>query len=263
MPDRCSDRIHPQAQIDPAAILHPSVAVGPFTLIGADVEIGAGTCIGPHNVIKGPTRIGQNNRVFQFCTLGEDCQDLKYQGEPTELIIGDNNRFREYCSVHRGTVQDRGATSIASDNLLLCYNDVAHDCHLGDHCILSSTAQLAGHVHLGDWAIVSANAGVHQHCRIGAHGFVGAYSAVFQDVPAYTVVHGAPAVPRVVNVEGLKRRQFSAADIRAIQTAFRTLYKRKLSLADALTEIRQQMEAHPVVKPLYDSVASAKRNIVR
>lgn len=255
--------IHPQAIVDPSASVHEKAEIGPFTLIGPNVTIGEGTVVGSNNVIKGPTKIGKNNRIFQFCTIGEDTPDLKYDGEPTELIIGDNNTFREYSSVHRGTVQDRGITTIGSHNLIMTYAHVAHDCVVGDHCILSNHAALAGHVHLGDWAIVSASAGVHQYCRVGSHAFIGAFSAVFQDVPAYVIVQGAPAVPRIVNAEGLKRRNFSSDDIKAIQVAFKTLYKRKLPLADALIELKQQAEANAVVQPLYDSVANAKRNIVR
>ena len=255
--------IHPQAIVDPSAKVHETASIGPFTFIGPDVIIGEGTVIGSNNVIKGPTTIGKNNQFFQFCTIGEDTPDLKYKGEPTELIIGDNNSFREYCSVHRGTVQDNGVTKIGSHNLIMTYAHVAHDSVVGDHCILSNQAALAGHVHLGDWAIVSASAGVHQYCRVGAHAFVGAYSAVFQDVPAYVIVQGSPAVPRIVNAEGLKRRDFSPENIKAIQSAFKTLYKRKLALADALVELKQQSEANPVVLPLYESVANANRNIVR
>ncbi len=255
--------IHPQAIIHPSASIHETVSIGPFTVIGSEVSIDEGTCIGAHNVIKGPIRIGRKNQVFQFCTLGEDTPDLKYKGERTELVIGDGNVFREYSSVHRGTVQGQGVTRIGDHNLIMCYGHVGHDCVLGDHCIISNAAMLAGHVHIGDWAILSANAGIHQYCHIGSHAFIGAYSAVFQDVPAYVTVQGSPAVPRIVNAEGLKRRGFSAEDIKAIQIAFRTLYKKKLSLTDALTEIAHQAEAHPVVQPLYDSVANAQRNIVR
>ena len=255
--------IHPQALVDPAANVHETASIGPFSIIGPNVTIGAGTVVGSNNVIKGPTKIGKNNKFFQFCTIGEDTPDLKYKGEPTELIIGDNNSFREYCSVHRGTVQDNGVTQIGSHNLIMTYAHVAHDCIVGDHCILSNNAALAGHVHLGDWAIVSASAGIHQYCHVGPHAFVGAFSAVFQDVPAYVIVQGSPAVPRIINAEGLKRRDFSNDDIKAIQVAFKTLYNRKLPLAEAIAELEKQSEANPVVKPLYESVANAKRNIVR
>lgn len=255
--------IHSHAVVDPSATVHETANIGPFTVIGPDVSIGEGTVIGSNNVIKGPTKIGKNNKVFQFCTIGEDTPDLKYDGEPTELVIGDNNVFREYSSVHRGTVQDNGITKVGNHNLIMTYAHVAHDCVVGDHCILSNHAALAGHVHLGDWAIVSASAGVHQYCHIGEHAFIGAFSAVFQDVPAYVIVQGSPAVPRVVNSEGLKRRDFSSTDIKAIQVAFKTLYKRKLPLAEALVELKKQSEVNSVVKPLYESVANAKRNIVR
>ena len=255
--------IHPQAIVDPAAIVADDVSIGPFSVIGPEVEIGAGTVIGPHNVIKGPTKIGRCNRIFQFCSIGDDTPDMKYRGERTELEIGNNNIFREYFSVHRGTVQDHAKTSIGNDNLFLQYSHVAHDSVVGDHCIMSNAAAIAGHVHLGDWAIISATSAVHQYCHIGAHAFIGAYSAVYQDVPAYVTATGSPATPRVVNVEGLKRRGFEAEDIAAIKTAFKTLYKRKLSLVDALAAIREQMQEHPVVASFYESIADSKRNIVR
>jgi len=255
--------IHPQAIIDPSAQLHETVSVGPFTIIGPDVTIDEGTVIGPNNIFKGPTRIGKNNRFFHFCTIGEDTPDLKYKGEPTELIIGDNNTFREYASVRRGTVQDAGKTVIGDNNLIMCYAHVGHDCFVGNHCIMSNSSGLAGHVHLSDWVIVSGFSAVHQYCHIGPHAFVAGYSAVFQDVPAFVTVQGAPAVPRVINAEGLKRRGFASEDIKAIQTGFKTLYKKKLSLADATAELKKLAETNEHVKVLYESVAHAKRNIVR
>lgn len=255
--------IHPQAIVDPTAEIHESVEVGPFTLIGSNVKIGAGTVIGANNVIKGPTIIGKNNRFFQFCSIGEDTPDLKYKGELTELVIGDGNTFREFCSVHRGTVQDKGITLIGNDNLIMTYAHVAHDCVVANNCIISNSAALAGHVHLGDSVIVSASAGIHQYCKIGEHSFIGAYSAVFQDVPAYIIVQGAPAIPRIVNAEGLRRRGFSGEDVKQIQLAFKTLYKRKLSLSDAVEKIQLQMEKYPIVAPFYDSIVNAKRSIVR
>ena len=255
--------IHPQAIVDPSSVVHETAEIGPFTLIGPDVVIGAGTVVGSNNVIKGPTNIGKNNRFFQFCTIGEDTPDLKYQGEPTELIIGDNNVFREYSSVHRGTVQDNSKTVVGNNNLIMTYAHIAHDCVVGNHCILSNQAGIAGHVHLGDWAIISASAGVHQYCHVGAHAFIGAYSAVFQDVPAFVTAQGCPAVPRIINSEGLKRRGYSAEDIKAIQKGFKVLYKRKLSLADALIELEKQVAINDVIRPLYNSVANAKRHIIR
>ncbi|RZA04264.1 MAG: acyl-ACP--UDP-N-acetylglucosamine O-acyltransferase [Moraxellaceae bacterium] len=193
--------IHPSAIIDPAARIAEGVSIGPWTYIGPEVEIGAGCRIESHVVIKGPTRMGQNNRVFQFSTLGEDTPDLKYRGEPTTLTIGDNNIFREGVTIHRGTVQDRGDTLIGNDNLLMAYVHVGHDSVVGNHCILVNNAALAGHVVVNDWAILGGYTLVHQFCHVGQHAFTGMGSAVGKDIPAYVMVTGAPAQARSINME--------------------------------------------------------------
>ena len=159
--------IHPQAIVDPSAKLGKDVEIGPFSIIGPDVEIGDGTKIHSHVVVKGPTTIGSHNEIFQFSSIGEDCQDKKYAGEPTRLVIGDNNVIRESCTIHRGTVQDNSLTQIGSDNLLMAYVHVAHDCMVGSHCILANTTTLAGHVHVDDYAILGGGTMVHQFCKIG------------------------------------------------------------------------------------------------
>jgi UDP-N-acetylglucosamine acyltransferase len=165
--------IDSRAVIDPSAKLASDVVVGPWSLIGPDVEIGAGTVVGPHVVIKGPTTIGKNNRIFQFASVGEDCQDKKYAGEPTKLVIGDNNVIREGVTIHRGTVQDAGVTQVGSDNLFMAYAHVAHDCIVGDHVIMANNTAIAGHVHVGDWAVLGGFTAVHQFCHIGAHVMCG------------------------------------------------------------------------------------------
>ena len=255
--------IHPSAIIDPAAKLAPDVKVGPFTTIGPDVEIGSGTEIGPHNVIKGPSFIGENNRIFQFNSIGEASPDLKYKGEPTTLVIGDNNTIRECVTIHRGTVQDRSETTIGNNNLLMAYTHVGHDSIISDHCIMANAAQLAGHCYLGDWAIVSGMSGVHQYASVGEHGFVGGFTFIDKDVPAFVMAQGVPAKPRAINVEGLRRRSFPEDDIKALQTAFKTLYKRKLGLADALEKIAEQAKENKAVDSFLKSVQESKRGIVR
>lgn len=257
------------ANVDPRAIVHDSailaddVEVGPFTIIGEGVEIGPGTKIGPHNVIKGPTRIGHDNLILQFCSIGEDTPDLKYAGEDTWLIIGDNNTIREGVTLHRGTVQDRGETRIGNHNLIMAYAHVGHDSLLHDHTILVNNAALAGHVEVGDWAIISGFTGIHQYCSIGAHSFIGAYSWVTQDLPAYVLATGNPASVRTINAEGLKRRGFTSEQIRCLQRAYKTIYRRGLDLDAAIGELRADRENQDVLKPLIDSIESSKRGILR
>lgn len=255
--------IDPRAVIHPQAKLAPGVSVGPFSVIGADVEIGEGTVIESHVVIKGPTRIGKHNKIYQFTTLGEATPDLKYKGESTTLTIGDHNIIREGVTIHRGTVQDRGDTLVGDHNLLMAYVHVGHDSVVGNHCILVNNAALAGHVVIGDWAILSGYTLVHQFCRIGAHSFTGMGTAVGKDIPAFMMVAGAPAAARNINIEGLKRRGFTKEDIAALTHAYKTLYRRGLTVDEALAELREQATANAHVQTLIDSVTASTRGIVR
>lgn len=255
--------IHPSAIVDPRARLAADVEVGPWTLIGPDVEIGSGTRIASHVVIKGPTVIGADNRILQFSTIGEDTPDLKYKGEPTRLVIGDNNMIREGVTIHRGTVQDRGETIIGDHNLLMAYVHVGHDSVIGSHCIFANNASLAGHVQVGDWAILSGYALVHQFCRIGAHAFLGASAYVTKDVPAYVLVAGNPAQVANINIEGLKRRGFSADALSALRKAYKVIYRQNLTVDAALVELTALAAAQPEVQPLIDSLKNSTRGIVR
>lgn len=255
--------IDSRAVIHPSAKLAPGVSVGPFCVIGPDVEIGESTSIESHVVIKGPTRIGRHNKIYQFTTLGEATPDLKYKGEPTTLTIGDHNVIREGVTIHRGTVQDRGDTEIGNNNLLMAYVHVGHDSVIGDHCILVNNAALAGHVVIGDWAILSGYTLVHQFCRIGAHSFTGMGTAVGKDIPAFMMVAGAPAAARNINLEGLKRRGFSKDDLSALTQAYKTLYRRGLTVEQALAELREQAAANTHVQTLIDSINASTRGIVR
>ena len=255
--------IHPQAIVNPAARLHESVTVGPWSVIGPDVELGEGCVVESHVVLKGPTRIGARCRIFQFSSIGEDTPDLKYQGEPTTLTVGDDNIFREGVTVHRGTVQDRGDTAIGNNNLLMAYAHVGHDCVIGDNCILVNNAVLGGHVNMGDWSIIGGYAGVHQYCNVGAHAYIGGMAKVTQDVPAFMIVEGHPAVPRMINAEGLKRRGFSAEDIKSLQQAYKVLYRKKLPLADALEQLREMAASCSAIDTLITSIESSTRGIVR
>lgn len=253
--------IHSTAIIDPKAKLGNNVSVGPYSIIGPDVEIGDDCVIAPHVVIRGPTIIGRNNKIFQFASVGEDCQDKKYEGEPTRLEIGDNNVIRECVTIHRGTVQDQSLTKIGSDNLLMAYVHVAHDCVVGDHVILANNTTLAGHVHVGDWAILGGFTGVHQFCHIGAHAFTAVNSVVVQDIPPYIMAQGHNAVPRTINSEGLKRRGFSAEQVMRIKRAFKILYRQGLTVAEAI-EAMQALDADEI-QPLIDFVQSSQRGIIR
>lgn len=255
--------IHPSAIVHPDARLAADVEVGPWTLIGADVEIGEGSVIASHVVIKGPTRIGKNNRIYQFSTIGEDTPDLKYKGEPTRLVIGDNNVIREGVTIHRGTVQDRNETTIGDHNLLMAYVHIGHDSVIGNHCILVNNAALAGHVHVGDWAILSGFTLVHQFCKIGAHSFSGMGTAIGKDVPAYVMVNGSPAEAKNINVEGLRRRGFSKDDIAVLSRAYKTIYRRGLTLDEALAELEAQVPECAALQLLLDSLKSSERGIVR
>jgi len=255
--------IHPTAIIDPSAQLAGDVEIGPYSIVGAGVSIGAGSVLGPHVVIAARTRLGERNRVFQFASLGEIAQDRKYGGEPTTTTIGDDNTFREYTTVHAGTVQDRGDTRIGNHNLFLAYTHVAHDCVVGDHVTFSNNAQIAGHVVIGDWAVLGAFAGVHQFCRVGMHAMVAAFAVVLQDVPPFVTVQGYPAKPHGTNNEGLRRRGFSPDDILAVRRAYKVLYRGGLTLEDARDRLQALAAEAPVLEPLASFLAAGGRGFVR
>jgi UDP-N-acetylglucosamine acyltransferase len=219
--------------------------------------------VGPHAVINGPTRIGRDNKIFQFASLGDAPQDKKYKGEPTRLQIGDRNVFREFVTVNRGTTHDKGVTTIGSDNLLMAYAHVAHDCLLGDKIVMSNCATLGGHVEIGDWVIMGGLSAVHQHTKVGAHCFIANNAAVTRDVPPYVMAVGQPAEPHSVNSEGLKRRSFSAEQILNIRRAYRLLYRSGLKLADAVAQLEQIALEQPEIKPFVEFIKRSSRSIVR
>ena len=255
--------IHPQAIVDPTARLAADVRVGPWTFIGADVEIGPGCIIEPHVIIKGPARIGAGNHIYQFSSIGEATPDRKYKCEPTRLVIGDNNVIREGVTIHRGTVQDRSETTIGDDNLLMAAVHVGHDCVIGNHTILVNNVALAGHVRVGDWAILSGYSLVHQFCKIGAHSFSGMGTAIGKDVPAFVTVSGAPAQAKTINVEGLRRRDFSVEAINELRRAYKIIYKQGLTLDIALQRLKQLNTDSPEVQLLIESLHASERGIVR
>ncbi len=255
--------IDPRAIVSPQAELADDVTVGAFTVIGAGVKIGAGTWIGPHAVINGPTTIGAANKIFQFSSIGDAPQDLKYKGEPTRLEIGDRNVFREFTTMNRGTVGGGGVTVIGNDNLFMAFTHVAHDCQVGSRCVLANYATLGGHVHLGDWVIMGGYSGIHQFTKVGAHAFLGNNAAVTRDVPPFIMAVGSPAVPHSINSEGLKRRGFTEVQIRNLKNAYRVLYRSDLKLDDAMAELKKRAETQPELMPLIDFIGASTRSLVR
>ena len=255
--------IHPTAIIHSGARLGAGVSVGAYSIIDEHVEIGDNTRIGPHVVITGNTKIGCDNRIFQFCSLGEIPQDKKYAGDPSRLEIGDRNTIREYCTFNLGTVQDAGVTRMGDDNWIMAYVHVAHDCQVGNRTTFANNAQLAGHVHVDDWAILGGYTGVHQFCRVGAHTMTAVGTVVLQDVPPYVMAAGNTATPFGINAEGLKRRGFSSEALMALKRAYRTLYKSGLMLEEARSKLEEEVKTHPEIQPILEFLAVSKRGIIR
>jgi len=255
--------IHSSAIISDSASIADDVQIGPYAIIGDDVEIGSGTKVDSHVVISGPTIIGKDNHIYQFASIGDDPQDKKYNNEPTKLKIGDRNTIREFCTVSRGTIQDKGETIMGDDNWIMAYVHIAHDCVIGSKTIMANNATLAGHVHVGDWVIFAGFSGAHQFCHIGAHSFIGMYAGANRDVPAYTTAAGTPAAPRGINSEGLKRRGFDADQIRNIKNAYRLVYRKGLKLADAIEEIAERSKTQPELVLFLESLQSSDRGLIR
>lgn len=255
--------IHPSAIVDPKAELASGVEIGPYSIIGPGVRIDSGTRIGPHVVVRGPTTIGKDNRIFQFASVGEECQDKKYKGEPTQLVIGDRNQIREGCTLHRGTIQDQSLTRVGSDNLLMAYVHVAHDVVVGDNNILANNTALAGHVHVGDNVILGGFTTVHQFCHIGSYAMSAFASAVNQDIPAFVMVRGNVAEPHGMNFEGMKRRGYSQELIARLRNAYKVVYLRGLKIDDALRQLESDAAAIPEVRLFVDSIRASTRGIVR
>ena len=263
--------IHPSAIIDPKAEIAEDVEIGPYAVIGPNVVIGRKTQIGAHTVVEGHTTIGTENRIGHFASVGGAPQDMKYRGEPTQLIIGDRNTIREFTTIHTGTSQDEGITRIGDDNWIMAYVHIAHDCVVGNNTIFSNNAQIAGHVHVDDWAILGGMCGVHQFVRIGEHSMIGGASKLVQDLPPYVIASGAVAEPHGLNAEGLKRRGFSPEAITALRQAYKLLYKQNLSFEEAKKAIadlaaeKQTTEAETAEKLriFHDFIAASQRGIAR
>ena len=255
--------IHPTAIIDPKAELDSSVKVGAYTIIGPNVQIGAGSEIGPHAVIEGHTTIGENNRIFQFASLGAIPQDKKYKGEPTRLIIGNGNTIREFTTFNLGTVTGIGETRIGDDNWIMAYCHLAHDCVIGSHTIFANNASLAGHVTIGDYVILGGYTLVFQFCQIGDYAMTAFAAGVHKDVPPYFMAAGYRAEPAGINSEGMRRNGFTPEQITNVKNAYKALYRQGLSYEEARSQIAQAAETAPELAVLRDFLADSQRSIIR
>lgn len=255
--------IHPQAIVDPAASLARSVTIGAFSVIGPDVEIDEETSIGPHVVINGPTVIGKKNKIFQFTSLGDAPQHAGYKGEPTKLIIGDDNIIREYTSMNRGSQDGRGTTLVGNDNFFMAYCHVAHDCQVGNHTVFANGASLAGHVEVGDYVILGGFSLVHQFCKVGAHSITAINTVVFKDIPPYLIAAGYGAEPHGLNLKGLRHRNFSTETIKALKDAYKTVYRSGFNTDEALEQLKALAANQPDVANFIKFISQSERGIIR
>ncbi|NAW88749.1 acyl-ACP--UDP-N-acetylglucosamine O-acyltransferase [Photobacterium halotolerans] len=256
-------QIHPSAVIEDGVIIGANVTVGPFTYIGKDVEIDDGNEIMSHVVIKGPTTIGKDNRIFPYAIVGEECQDKKYNGEPTRLEIGDRNVIRESVQIHRGTVQDKGVTIIGDDNLLCVNAHIAHDVVIGNHTHIGNNSILGGHVVVGDYAGVMALSAIHPFCTVGAYSYVGGCSAVVQDVPPYVLAQGNHATPFGLNIVGLQRNGFEKPEIHALRRAYKEIYRSGKTQTEVKPVLEEMAKDWPSVGLLLDALNNTERGIIR
>ena len=261
--------IHPTALVDAGAELDSSVEVGPYSVIGPHVNIAAGTTVGAHCVIEGHTTIGRDNRIFQFNSLGAIPQDKKYAGQPCELVIGDRNTIREFCTFNIGSPGDLGVTRVGDDNWIMAYVHLAHDVTVGSHTIFANNSQLAGHVQVGDWVILGGFTVVHQFVRLGAHAMTAMCSLLFADQPPFVMSQGQPAKARSMNFEGLRRRGFSPERVAAVKAMHKALYRDDLTLEQAQARVARLTDTTPEARPDVDMMlsflggVSPQRGIVR
>lgn len=255
--------IHPTAIIHPHAKLAADVKVGPYAIIEEHVEIGEACEIGSHAVIKGHTKIGSHNKIFQFCSIGEDPQDKKYTGAATYLEIGDHNVIREFCTLNRGTEGGGGVTRIGNHNLLMAYVHIAHDCVVGNHVVFANNASLAGHVQVDDFAILGGLSGTHQFCRIGMHSFAAGGSMIAKDVPPYVKVSGYYAKPFGLNTEGLRRHGFTSERLIVIKQIYKIVYRQGLNLHEAVAKIQEDFPDDLDAERFISVLEHSKRGVVR
>jgi len=255
--------IHSTAIIDPSAVIADDVSIGPYTIIGADVEIGAGSEIGPHVVINGPTKIGTSNKILQFSSIGEEPQDKKYAGEATLLEVGNNNLIRENVTINRGTVQGGGLTKIGNDNWIMAYVHIAHDCMIGNENILANNATLAGHVMIDDYVILGGFTLISQFNTMGSYSFSAMGSVISRNVPPYVLVSGHMAKPVGVNVEGLRRRQFTDAQIKNVRQAYKAIYRAGLRIEEAELKLEGMQQENAEIDILIDYLKNQQGGIIR
>lgn len=256
--------IHPTAIIDPSATIHPTAKIGAYCIVGEHVSIGADTVLHPHVMVVRNTRIGERNEIYQFASVGEDCQDLKYHGEETWLEIGDDNKIREACSLHRGTAQDKRLTKIGSRNLLMVNTHIAHDCEVGDDNVLANNVGVAGHVKIGNHVIIGGNAGIHQFSRIDDYSLIGGASLIVKDVAAFTMVSGNPAKSHGLNIEGMRRKDWSKATIDYLRQAYRLIFRSRLTKDEAISAVTEQILPYePKVQLMIDSLKLSERGLIR
>ena len=257
-------QIHPTALISASATIDETAVIGPYCIIGDEVTIGAHTTLYSHVVVAKLTRIGKHNQIYQFASIGEDCQDLKYAGERTWLEIGDHNIIREACSLHRGTVQDNSLTKIGSHNLLMVNTHVAHDCTIGDHNIFANNVGIAGHVKIGNHIVVGGNSGIHQFCRVDDYSLIGGASLILKDVAAFTMVSGNPARAHGLNIEGMRRKEWSAHTIEILRKGYLTVFRSGMTTAQALIILQEDLlYKEPKIQLLIDSLEHSQRGVVR
>ena len=256
-------KIHPAAIVHPTAELDSAVEIGPYAIVGKNVKIGRGTTVGPHVVIHENTTIGRECRLFQFCSVGADPQDITYKGEPTETIIGDRNVIREFVTIHRGTTKDRGKTICGNDNYLMAYVHIAHDCVVGNNIIMANAATLGGHVVIEDHAVIGGIVGIHQYVRVGAYAFIGGFSKITKDIPPYVMAVGGRACLRGLNVVGLRRHGFSRKDIEQIRYAYRRLFNSSLPLREAVERLKEELPDSVHAKRFIEFIESSQRGVTK
>lgn len=251
------------AKIHPSAVIGPDVSIGPWTVIGPDVEIGAGTHINSHVVINGPTKIGKNNQIYQYSSIGEVPQDMKFSGEKSYLEIGDNNIIREFCTIHKGTKLGGGITKIGNNNLLMNYVHIAHDCIIGDNNTFANNSALSGHVIIKNYVGLAGFAAVHQFVTVGDHAYVAHTTMVVQDVLPYLLVYGDPAKPKGLNSVGLKRRGFNADHLLAMKRAYKIIFRQGLTVTQALPKLEELAKDNPEITAMIEGIRNSERGIAR
>jgi UDP-N-acetylglucosamine acyltransferase len=249
--------IDARAVVSPSAQIGSGVKIGPFAIVGDEVELGDGCVLEPHAMVKGPSTFGRNNHVHSFAIVGGDPQDLTYSGQRVRLEVGESNEFREYCTVHRGTIKGGGATRVGNHNLIMAYAHIGHDCVIGDHVILTNGAQLAGHIVVEDYAGISAFCLLHQFSRVGSHSYIGAGTVITQDVPPFSMIVGERGVRCYgINKVGLERHGFSAERIKALEQAYRLLLRSKLNTSQAVEKMRGTLSHSDDVQTLIRFIES-------